>query len=116
MHGTYSVKILSNCPAVLIVCRTSLKLRKHVPPKRLCICRLIPPDYVTLHHFLDDSSVNFNAFNIFKILYLLVQSEYGLLYSQHIIRQCYKLLQLIRICVNGGSYCYYESNVSYLSS
>lgn len=76
MHGTYNIDIVLNfvCPAGLTLRRTFLKLRKNVPPKRLCLYRLIS-DYVTLCHFLDDSNVNFHASNIFKCLYLLVQPE-----------------------------------------
>jgi hypothetical protein len=69
MHGTCNIKIVLNCvcPAGLTVRLTSLKLRKHVSPKRLCLCRLIP-DYVTLRRFLDDSNVNFYVSHILKCL------------------------------------------------
>jgi len=48
MHGTYNIKIVLNCvcPTGLAARRISMKLRKHVSPKRLCLCRLIP-DSVT---------------------------------------------------------------------
>jgi len=70
------VKMVLNCvcSAVLIVRRTSLKLRNYVSPKTLCLRRLIP-DYVTLRHFLDDSNVNFHASEVLKFVYLLVQPE-----------------------------------------
>jgi len=78
IHFRYNIKIVLNCVyhAGLIARCTSLKLRKRVSPKRLCLCRLIP-DYVTLRHFLDDSNFKFHASNVLKFLYLLVQPKDG---------------------------------------